>query len=221
MTEDFMDAAIQGDVAKVKAMLREDPSLANSKDQNGLSVILKATYYGKRDVVTELLAAGPKLNVFEAAATGQTDQVRDFIDQDPALLNMHSPDGFAPLSLAVFFGHLETVNALLAAGADVNNSSRESMKVTPLASAGAANRNDIARILVEHGADVNAKAANDFSPLHEAAATGNLELATLLLENGADINAKTTEGKTPLDYAKEHNRAELVEWLQAKSSDRP
>jgi ankyrin repeat protein len=146
--------------------------------------------------------------------------VRDLIDHDPALLNTHSPDGFAPLSLAVFFGHLETVNALLAAGANVNNTSQESMKVTPLASAGAANRNDIARILIKHGADVNAKAANDFSPLHEAAATGNLELAALLLENGADVNTKSTEGKTPLDYAQEHNRAEMVEWLQAKSTDR-
>jgi ankyrin repeat protein len=63
MSNEFIDAAIQGDVAKVKAMLRDAPSLASSKDQNGLSVVLKATYYGRRDVIAELLAAGPKLNI--------------------------------------------------------------------------------------------------------------------------------------------------------------
>ena len=62
----------QGDVAKVKEMLEADPLLAQSKDQNGLSVVLKATYYGKRDVVEALLASGVQLNIFEAAATGQT-----------------------------------------------------------------------------------------------------------------------------------------------------
>ena len=70
MSQEFIDAATQGDVAKVKEMLHADPSLAQSKDQNGLSVILKATYYDKRDVVEALLDSGVELNVFEAAATG-------------------------------------------------------------------------------------------------------------------------------------------------------
>ena len=44
MSQEFIDAATQGNVAKVKEMLRADPSLAEAKDENGLSVILKATY---------------------------------------------------------------------------------------------------------------------------------------------------------------------------------
>jgi uncharacterized protein len=214
MSQEFIDAATQGDVAKVKTMLLHDPSLAQSRDENGLSVIMKAVYYGKHEVVAELLAIDLQLDIFEAAATGQTDQVVALITKDPSLVNAYSVDGFTPLSLAVFFGHLETVNALLAAGAYVNAASRESMKVTPLASAAAANRNDIARVLIEHGADVNAKAAANFSPLHEAAATGNLELARLLLDKGANINAVTEDGKTPFIYAQEHNRAEMIELLE-------
>jgi ankyrin repeat protein len=215
MSQDFIDAATKGDLARVKEMLLIDPSLAQAKDQNGLSVILKATYYGKREVVDALLATGIQLNIFEAAATGQTKQVTALLAKDPTLVNTFSNDGFAPLSLAVFFGHPETVNTLLAAGADVNAASRESMKVTPLASAAAAKRIDIARVLIANGANVNAKAANDFSPLHDAAANGNLDLVKLLLEKGADINAKTNDGKTPLAYAQEHNRAEVAEFLQS------
>ena len=218
MSQEFIDAATQGDVAKVKEMLAADPSLAQSNDQNGVSVILKATYYGKRDVVDALLASGVDLNIFEAAATGQTNRVATLTNQDPALASAYSPDGFTALSLAVFFGHAETVNALLAAGAPVNAASRETMKMSPLASAMAAERNDIARTLIDHGADVNAKAENDLTPLHTAAARGNLDSAKLLLDHGADINATTKDGKTPIAYAQERNHPEMVDFLNHKDT---
>ena len=217
MSQEFIDAATQGNVAKVKEMLRADPSLAEAKDENGLSVILKATYYGQRDVVEALLASGVELNLFEAAATGQTGRVGALIEQDPTLANSYSPDGFTPLSLAVFFGHPETVDALLAAGAEVNAASRETMKLTPLASAMATAQIEIAKTLIEHGANVNAKAASDLTPLHTAAARGNIEAAKLLLKNGADINATTTDGKKPLVYAEERNQPEMVQFLKTRS----
>ena len=179
----------------------------------GPSQILKALYQGQKDVVNELLASGIELNVYEAAGTGQTQRLRELIAADPSLVNSHAPDGFTPLGLAIFFGHSETVNALLDAGADVNLASRESMKVSPLASASAAGQLEIARVLIARGANVNARAASDFTPLHESAASGRMEFAKLLLENGADVNARTSDGKTPLDYAREHNRAEMVQLL--------
>jgi len=218
MSQEFIDAATQGDVARVKEMLRAEPSLARSIDQNGVSVIMKATYYGRRDVVAELLASGVQLDVFEAAATGQADQLGALLEKDPALVNTYSPDGFTPLGFAAFFGQAETLNALLAAGAQVNAASREAMKMTPLGSALAAERNDLARTLIEHGADVNAKAANDLTPLHTAAARGNLESAKLLLDHGADATATSTDGKTPISYAEERNHPEMVEFLSATLS---
>jgi ankyrin repeat protein len=217
MNQEFIDAATQGDVAKVQQMLQADPSLAEAKDPNGLSVILKATYYGQRDVVEALLASGIELNLFEAAATGQAARVRTLIEADPALVNSYSPDGFTPLSLAVFFGHPEAVDALLAAGAEVNAASRETMKLTPLASAMATAQIEIAKTLIGRGANVNAKAASDLTPLHTAAARGNIEGATLLLEHGADINATTTDGKKPIAYAEERNHPDMVDFLKNRS----
>lgn len=189
--------------------------MSQSKDQ--ISEILMAVYQGKSDVVAELLASGIQLNIFEAAATGQTDQLRALIQKDPSLVNTHSPDGFTPLGLAAFFGHAQAVDALLAAGALVNTASRESMKLTPLASAMAVQRNDIARTLIEHGANVNARGDNDVTPLHTAAARGNLESATLLLDHGADINAATKDGKTPMTYAQERNHPAMVEFLRSRA----
>jgi ankyrin repeat protein len=181
--------------------------------QNGISEIMRALYHRQTAVVNELLASGIELNVFEAAGTGQTQRLKELVAADPSLVNSYSYDGFTPLGLAVFFGNAETVHALLAAGADVNLPSREAMKVTPLASASASQQLEIARTLIAHGANVNARAANDFTPLHEAAASGKIGFAQLFIENGADVNAKASDGKTPLDYAREHNRAEMVEFL--------
>ena len=187
--------------------------------ENGPSEIMLALYHGKQDRVNELLASGIELNVYEAAATGQTARLRELITADPSLVNTHSVDGFTPLGFAAFFKHPEAVDVLLEAGADVNLASRESMKVAPLASASAAGQYEIAKKLIEHGANVNTRASSDFTPLHEAAARGQLEFATLLLEHGADVNAKTADGKTPLDYAREHNRTEMVELLQKHVRD--
>jgi len=187
--------------------------------QHGLSEIMRAIYYRQIDVVNELLASGVELNVYEAAATGRTERLQQLIAADPSLVNSHASDGFTPLGLAVFFGQPRAVHVLLDAGADVNLASRDSMKVTPLASASAARQLEIARTLIEHGADVNARASGDFTPLHEAAASGKLDFAELLIEHGADVSAQTTDGKTPLDYAREHNQPEMVELLSKSAGE--
>jgi ankyrin repeat protein len=49
---------------------------------------------------------------------------------------------------------------------------------------------EIVKLLLEHGADVNAKTAYE-TALHLAAGEGHLEIVKLLLEHGADVNAKT------------------------------
>lgn len=182
------------------------------------SEILEAVYHGRQDVVVALLASGVQLDIFEAAATGQTTQLQTLITRDPSLANAYASDGFTPLGLATFFGHADTVDALLAAGAEVNAAYRETMQLTPLGSAMAVGRNDIARTLIAHGADVNVKAANDHRPLHTAAARGNLESAALLLDHGADINATSSDGKSALVYAEEHNHPEMVKFLKERAN---
>jgi uncharacterized protein len=219
MNEQFLTAVTQGDTTKIRAMLKDDPALARAVDQNGVSAITKAAYYRKKEVVQELLGTGLELNIFEAAATGQTQRVRELIKNDPLLANSFSTDGFTPLGLAVFFGNRDCVELLLAGGAQVNLASRESMKVTPLHSAAAAKEIEIARLLIASGADVNTRQAESgFTPLHEAAANGNIEFATLLIEHGADINARMNDGKTPLAFALERKQDAMAEFLSKQGA---
>jgi len=65
-----------------------------------------------------------------------------------------------------------------------------------------AGRNEVARMLLDHGAAVNARTYSiRATALHDAAFEDNVGLVELLLARGADANAATTQGMTPLHYA--------------------
>ena len=84
-----------------------------------MSELLQAVYRGDQQKVDELLAEHPELDIFGAAAVGDTERVRDLLDADPQAADAWAADGFQPLGLAVFFGHPETARLLLDAGAEV------------------------------------------------------------------------------------------------------
>jgi ankyrin repeat protein len=154
-----------------------------------MSELLQAVYRGDQARVDELLAAAPNLDVFEAAAVGRADRLRELLDDDPTLANAWADDGFQPLGLACFFGHLEAARLLVERGAEVNSASRNEMTVMPLHSAGATGdpdtRYELAKLLLEHGADPNARQQDRYTPLMEADQHGDERLRELLVTHGA------------------------------------
>jgi len=216
MSAEFLKAVTEGDAAKVRELLKKKPSLAKTKGRDGVSALLQAVYRGRDEVVNLLLASGMKLDIFEASATGRTERVRALLKSKPALANAFAPDGFTPLGLAAFFGHVEAVQVLLDGGAKVNVSSRNALKAVPLRSAAVAGHLDIARLLIARGADVNARGEGGETPLHEVAGVGRVEFARLLLEHGADINARGDDGKTPLTVALDNKQTEMADFLRSR-----
>ena len=154
-----------------------------------MSELLQAVYRGDQARVDELLSGDPELDVFEASAVGRVDQLQELLDGDPSLANAWAEDGFQPLGLASFFGHVEAARVLVERGADVNSASRNDMKVAPLHSAAAEKdpetRYELATVLLEHGADPNARQQDDFTPLMAADQQGDARLRELLVEHGA------------------------------------
>ena len=155
-----------------------------------MSELLQAVYRGDQARVDELLAAGPELDVFEAAAVGRVDRLRTLLDEDATLANAWAEDGFQPLGLASFFGYADAARLLVDRGAQVNSASRNDLKVMPLHSAVAEKdpeiRYEIAKLLLEHGADPNARQQDDFTPLMAADQQGDQRLRALLVEHGAE-----------------------------------
>jgi uncharacterized protein len=154
-----------------------------------MSELLEAVYRGDQARAEELLAQNPELDVFEAAAVGRTDRLRELLDQDPSLANAWAEDGFQPLGLASFFGHVEAARLLVERGAEVNSASRNEMKVMPLHSAAATGdpeaRYELAKLLLDAGADPNARQQDDYTPLMAADQHGDERLRELLLAHGA------------------------------------
>jgi uncharacterized protein len=164
------------------------------------SELLEALYRGDRDTVEAALVERPDLTIFEAAAVGDSERVRELLSLQPGYAADWSPDGFTALHLAAFFGREAVAAELLERGADVSAVARNSLRVQPLHSAAAGGHTAVARLLLEHGADPNARQEGGFVPLHAAAQARNDELYKLLLASGADQDAATDDGRTAADF---------------------
>jgi ankyrin repeat protein len=155
-----------------------------------MSELLEALYRG--DDVSGLLAGDPELDVFEAAALGRVERLRELIEADPARANAFGDDGFQPLGLACFFGHVEAARLLLDRGADPNSLARnEHIRAGPLHSAsasenkGPATRYELCELLLDHGADPNLEQGGGFTARDAARQNGDERLEELLLMRGA------------------------------------
>jgi uncharacterized protein len=213
-TKKLMEAVRAGDKAGLQALLRAEPGLLQFAAPNGSSVLLLAAYYGHPELADVFLQHGVKPDVFEASALGDLETVRRLVGGDRSLVNAFAADGFYPLGLAAFFGHRAIVEFLLTNGADVSMAARNAQKVTALHGATARRDVEIVQMLLEAGADPNARQERGFVPLHDAAANGNAALVELLLKHGARTNADADDGKTPADMAAERGHKEIAEKLK-------
>lgn len=124
------------------------------------------------------------------------------------------------LKYAVSDQDVNDVRALLNAGADANSWSRDgglrlllALLVDVFNKGGEDKALEIAKLLLVHGADVNAMTRDRLTPLHIAALYDLKDIAELLLQNNADIDAKDYEGMTPLQIAERRKYGSHVDVL--------
>ena len=127
------------------------------------------------------------------------------------------------LGNAAFFGHYKVCDFLINQGADVNyhvDKTNETPLHNALAKAGRPYYYYVVKLLVDKGADINAKTipyietgafmrdvrTKGETPLHRAAAYSDEKTIKFLLDNGADKEAKDAYGNSPLTWASEHLR---------------
>ncbi len=158
---------------------------------------------GQKKLIAILLEHGGKLDFFSAVATGDESVVTRMLKEDPLRVNSNGPNAFPVLHCAVSRDYRNIVDLLLNAGANVEirNESDETGEGngTALHIAAIWGRDEIAKRLIEAGADVNARGRLKRTPLHDAARSANVQMMRILLDNSAMIDAKDSEGKTPLE----------------------
>ena len=212
--QEIFDEVRAGDVSRLQALLATNPGLANVRNNRGHSPVLIAQYHRRPEAVAALLAAGPVLDIFDAASVGRTERVAELLDRDPILVNVYSSDGFYPLGLAAFFAYPDTVRLLLSRGADVAQVARNPMKVQPLHAAAAGRSFEAVKLLVDAGAPVNGKQEKGWAPLHEAVRQGNAELVRYLLAHGADPKLQNDEGTSAIGLAAKEERHDVLKLLK-------
>lgn len=211
--EDIIELIKTGKNDLLEQLLNDNPTLADSQTEQGISLLQFASYCRNTSAVELLKRYKQNLDFFEAASIGDSETIHRFLDTTPDLLNSFSSDGFTALGLASFFGHFTVVNQLLDKGANPNTASNNSFKVAPIHSACAISAVELAELLIKYGANVNAKQMQGVTPLHSAAHNGQTKLTKLLIDHGADLHAKTDSGQTPLHLAMEKNFQETAEVL--------
>ncbi len=224
------DAAGNGDLEKVKALLKDNPNLVFSKDNGGETPLHWAADGGHKDVAELLLANKAEVNAIDnngrtplhyAAENGDAGMTKLLLDHK-ADANAKDKNGKTPLHVA---RNSDVAELLLDNKADVN--SKDKSGNTPLHTAN--NDFGVAHLLRQHGGVdlfgdfclyvesgnlveikallkdypdlISSKDDSGARPLHWAAITSHKDAAELLLANKANVNAKDNAGKTPLYVA--------------------
>ncbi len=157
LAEDIHDAAIQGDLAKIKSLLETNPRLLESRNENEKTPLHFAAQGGHKEIVEILLKNGADVNaknvaletpLHYAAAMGHKEIV-DLLISGGAMLNAGTSNGSTPLHYSANLGNSEIIRVLIEKGADVN--CRTKYGATPLDLAYDFDRNEAAQMIASKG----------------------------------------------------------------------
>ena len=199
---------------------------------------------------TLLNKVDPPLCLYYAALCGFRDLTKHFIAMYPQHVNASVGLNKSPLVAALCNRHTQVAELLLQRGAVLPNGcegrtllhasstdglvdvtqwllnigldakAQEDNHKTPLHSAAAKGRLEIVRILLGHGAYVNAvEVTHNYTPLHEASSGGHIDVVRVLIENEADVHARDQSQSTPLHVASSKNNAETAQLLIRLGAD--
>lgn len=201
---DITLAARAGLVNRVRTLLDNDPNLIEFCDARGRTALYRAgCVYGQftegEAVVDLLLERGAQPDIFVAATFAMTERVEELLSDDDGLARSTDPDGMTALHWAVrprrTNGHQRptlVMRLLLEASADVHAidpTQENMMPIHHVGEWGAADSEQV-DLLLDHGADINAKSEIGWTPLDYAIDRSRVEIAEYLKARGGKESGK-------------------------------
>ena len=231
-------ASLGGFYDMAERLVGKHPEYINSR--GGLLITpLVAALHGRHFHIAELLHRhgadldvqdnGGHTSLHEACRTGVPDIVQWLLVHG-ADMNAQCCQRYSPLHVAADNGSLQALKILIAHNADIDIRTVHGKCPLHVAASPKVHRDhvEIMQLLLDKGANPNARDKNDSTPLHHSswwkraknypATQGTVEGTRLLLKHGALVDVKDNEGRTPMQLALEHGHNDIVTCLSGHSA---
>jgi ankyrin repeat protein len=221
----FIEAAKENNAESVHLMLNERVNV-NEQQADGATALHWAIHWDNLNLVEKLIQAHANVNIADengatpiwvAASNGNADIVNILLEAG-ANPNAQLSTGETPLMTAAEIGSLDVVKTLLMAKADANARETQGGQ-TGLMWAVAEGHTDIARALIEDGANIHDRSKGGFTALHFASQNNTLESAQILMSMDADVNETSLDNSSPLLLAAAGGHDAVTQFLLELGAD--
>jgi ankyrin repeat protein len=218
-SQEIHEAVREGDIEKVKKIIKENSKLVNEKDNQINTPLHIAAVKGYIDISKLLIEKGADLEaknmygntpLLDASRIGSANMIK-FLIESGADINALDNYGTSIIARVTRRGLKEIVNLLIEKDVEipVAEENRKELLINSLA-------NGLVKLFLTlnvKGVNLNIKNDNGGSLLHSAVSGGNEEIIKLLIEKGFEVNEPDRYGWVPLHYACERNRIKATKLL--------
>lgn len=177
----------------VEDLIKENPSMVNTVDVRGNTLLHRYVSNDDKAAVQKLVGQGANIgatNIYGwnplliAAKKGYLEVAKTLIDTDHSIINTSDSAGYTALHSLVNNNvsqkNTDLIKYLISLGANVNIQTEDDFKITPLHIAAKNGDCEIARILLDAGANRNIKNAGGRTPLDTAKRAGKVDVSDIL-----------------------------------------
>lgn len=210
----LIKAASQGDsLEKIRYLIDTKGIDVNVRDENGMTPLIYAAFFGHEKVAKELIDCGADVNA--SGSNGATalmaslqstkgEKLARLLIDSGADVNACDAQGLTPLMTAIYTDSIEMTLYLLEKGADIRVKCSKGWTALDLAKQ--KENRQLLQILHQAGLFKNAD-------LIYAARIGDTKWLNALIEGGADVNAKNDDQESPLLWASFNGHVKVVKTL--------